>query len=166
MGRPDQLRHSDSPATGQTASTLHSIEYNLLHASIRTSFSISEKMSDSAEQGNKAGHAPAMKVGGMRVPLPKHVHEEKPAEVGASKEGAEANSDVAKTGGHNKPVVISGASIKEKDVYSAEAARAIHEKPMPTHNHATSGNQHAAAQEELSKQSTDTTQWTSLCRQL
>ncbi len=37
-----------------------------------------------------------VKVGGMRVPLPKHVHEEKPAEVGASKEGAEANSDVAK----------------------------------------------------------------------
>lgn len=53
------------------------------------------------------------------------------------------NYSKLRTGGHNKPVVISGASIKEKDVYSAEAARAIHEKPMPTHNHATSGNQHA-----------------------
>jgi len=30
-------------------------------------------------------------------------------------------------------VVISGAEVKEKDVYSQEATRAIHNKPMPTH---------------------------------
>jgi len=35
-------------------------------------------MSDTEQTELKGGHAPAMKVGGKRVPLPKHVHEEKP----------------------------------------------------------------------------------------
>jgi len=35
-------------------------------------------MADSEHTELKAGHAPAMKVGGKRVALPKHVHEEKP----------------------------------------------------------------------------------------
>jgi len=30
--------------------------------------------------------------------------------------------------------VISGAVVKEKDIFSPEAAKAIHEKPMPTHS--------------------------------
>jgi len=84
-------------------------------------------MSDCEQTELKAGHAPAMKVGGMRVPIPKH-HEEK---VEAPKE-EEADADQASAG--TKNVVISGAVVKEKDVFSAQAAKAIHEKPMPTHS--------------------------------
>ena len=35
--------------------------------------------------------------------------------------------------------MISGAQVKEKEIFSAEAAKAIHEKPMPTHSHAQVG---------------------------
>ena len=38
-----------------------------------------------------------------------------------------------------RTVVISGAQVKEKEVYSSEAARAIHEKPLPTHSNFDSG---------------------------
>jgi len=104
-------------------------------------------MSDNNEQVApelKAGHPPAMKVGGMRVPLPKHVHEEKP-EPAPAKEGEEdvaAETAVKEKQGGNKTVVISGAHVKEKDIYSPESARAIHEKPQPTHSHITAGHQH------------------------
>ncbi len=39
-------------------------------------------------------------------------------------------------------MVISGAQVKEKEVFSPEAAKAIHEKPVPTHNHDASAGQH------------------------
>ncbi|XP_046443169.1 death-associated protein 1-like [Daphnia pulex] len=90
-------------------------------------------MSDSEQAELKAGHPPAMKVGGKRVPLPKH-HEEK----------AEAPKVVEESEEKEKPktVVISGAQVKEKEVFSPEAARAIHEKPVPTHNHDAGAGQH------------------------
>jgi len=39
-------------------------------------------------------------------------------------------------------VVISGAQVKEKEVYSPDAARSIHEKPVPTHNHDAGAGHH------------------------
>jgi hypothetical protein len=41
-----------------------------------------------------------------------------------------------------KTVVISGAQVKEKEVYSPDAARSIHEKPVPTHNHDAGAGHH------------------------
>lgn len=51
-----------------------------------------------------------------------------------------------------RTVVISGAQVKEKEVYSSEAARAIHEKPLPTHStfdtgHSPHGNKQAFIQQ-------------------
>jgi len=76
-----------------------------------------------------------MKVGGKRVPLPKHTHEEK-AEPAAVEEAADiANLEKANA---NKTVLVSGAAVKEKDAYTTEAVKHMHEKQMPTHGHSAS----------------------------
>jgi len=72
-----------------------------------------------------------VKVGGKRVPLPKHVHEEKPE---PTPEVEVADQEKA---GQNKTVVVSGAVVKEKEAYSTEAVKNMHEKPMPTVGHST-----------------------------
>jgi len=86
-------------------------------------------MADSEHTELKAGHAPAMKVGGKRVALPKHVHEEKPE---ATTEAEFVDQD---KGSPSKTVVVSGAQVKEKDAFSTEAVKNMHEKPMPTVGH-------------------------------
>ena len=38
----------------------------------------------------------------------------------------------------NKTVLVSGAAVKEKDAYTTEAVKHMHEKQMPTHGHSAS----------------------------
>jgi len=38
-------------------------------------------------------------------------------------------------GSPSKTVVVSGAQVKEKDAFSTEAVKNMHEKPMPTVGH-------------------------------
>jgi len=89
-------------------------------------------MSDSEQTELKGGHAPAMKVGGKRVPLPKHVHEEKPEAP------VDAEAVDQEKGNQSKTVVVSGAQVKEKEAFSTESVKNIHEKPMPTAGYSTS----------------------------
>merc|ERR1712122_18574 len=74
------------------------------------------KMEESSEL--KAGHAPAQKVGGMRIVQHKQKEEfgeDRPAKATAS-------------------VVVSGAKTSEDSAFPPDAVKAFHEKPMPTHD--------------------------------
>ncbi|KAL4217509.1 hypothetical protein ACF0H5_023958 [Mactra antiquata] len=90
-------------------------------------------MADAAEDPNlKAGHAPAVKVGGMRVTTHK---KDKPAdEKPAENEEAEEFEVPAKIDKHHQQVLVSGVVTKGDKDFPEAAVRAIHEKPMPTHD--------------------------------
>ena len=90
-------------------------------------------MADQETPELKAGHAPATKVGGMRVVQHKTPKDEKEAEKKMTPE------EVAEFG-EDKPekkaaqVVVSGAKASEEAAFPAEAVKVMHEKPMPTHD--------------------------------
>lgn len=90
-------------------------------------------MSDSAEDPNlKAGHAPAVKVGGMRVAT--HKKTEKPTEEKPAEEDAEEYEVPAKVDKHHQQLLLSGAVTKGDKDFPEAAVRAIHDKqPLPTH---------------------------------
>ncbi|WAR10152.1 DAP1-like protein [Mya arenaria] len=89
-------------------------------------------MADQAEDPNlKAGHAPAVKVGGMRVAT--HKKPEKPADEKPEEDDAEEYEVPAKVDKHHQQVLISGAVTKGDKDFPEAAVRAIHEKPQPTH---------------------------------
>jgi len=108
-----------------------------------------------AEKNNeeiKGGHAPAQKVGGMRVVQHKHQAEkaEKAAASGAAgdkepekKPSAEDKEEF----GEDKPVkppssqLVSGAKATEDAAFPKEAVKAYHDKPMPTHDKNASAHQ-------------------------
>merc|ERR1711890_66467 len=81
----------------------------------------------------KGGHAPAVKVGGVRMvhkdrPHPKEDPPAKPSE----EEGEEFGED-------EKPrkttaAVVSGANTEEAAAFPKEAVKAYHEKPVPKHD--------------------------------
>ncbi len=82
----------------------------------------------------KAGHAPATKVGGMRVVQHKTPKEDKEAAA----EKKMTPEEVAEFG-EDKPekksqVVVSGAKASEEAAFPTEAVKVMHEKPMPTHD--------------------------------
>jgi len=86
----------------------------------------------------KAGHPPAVKVGGMRITQHKPTHppekapEKKDAEEGAGDEEAEGE-DVATTD-QRQNLVISGAPARGDADFPPEAIKAFHEKPIPSHD--------------------------------
>jgi len=87
----------------------------------------------------KGGHAPAQKVGGMRVVQHKH-QAEKTTEKEAAAAAAKPSSDEKEEFGEDKPVkppisvVVSGAKATEDSAFPKEAVKAYHDKPMPTHD--------------------------------
>jgi len=104
-----------------------------------------------AEKNNeeiKGGHAPAQKVGGMRVVQHKHQAEkaEKAAAPGAEKD-AEKKAEDKEEFGEDKPVkppssvLVSGAKATEDGAFPKEAVKAYHDKPMPTHDKNASAHQ-------------------------
>ncbi|XP_074605312.1 death-associated protein 1-like [Brevipalpus obovatus] len=95
----------------------------------------------------KAGHPPAVKVGGMRITQHKTAKEPekevpKPAEEGEESE-AVAPSSPPKT----QNLVISGAVAKGDADFPPEAIKAFHEKPAPSHDYRpTHAKQHTIQQ--------------------
>jgi len=116
-------------------------------------------MSDVAVSDLKGGHAPAQKVGGMRVVTKPRVSEsEKPVEKpkeegeeilpvennwekGVRKEFKPFSSEIIASQESveevekedKKKVVVSGAATGEEDAFPKEAVKSFHEKPQPTH---------------------------------
>ena len=96
-------------------------------------------MSDAAGEAQelKGGHAPAVKVGGMRVVQHKQPKaEEKAAAKPTEEEVEEFGEDGKKE--EKKDVVVSGAVIAEAKAFPESAVKSFHEKPVPTHQMATS----------------------------
>merc|ERR1719458_261151 len=104
-------------------------------------------MSDVAVSDLKGGHAPAQKVGGMRV-VTKPSESEKPAEKpkeegeeilpvednwekGVRKEFKPFSSEIiaSQEKEDKKKVVVSGAATGEEDAFPKEAVKSFHEKP-------------------------------------
>jgi len=115
-------------------------------------------MSDVAVSDLKGGHAPAQKVGGMRVVTRPRVSEsEKPVEKtkeegeeilpvednwekGVRQEFRPFSSEITSQESveeaekeDKKKVVVSGATTGEEEAFPKEAVKSFHEKPMPTH---------------------------------
>lgn len=89
------------------------------------------------EEELKAGHPPAQKVGGMRVA------QHKPRTTSSSESGdkdSKPTNEEKEEFGEDKPlkpasaIVVSGAVASEGTAYPAEAVKAFHDKPMPTHD--------------------------------
>jgi len=81
----------------------------------------------------KGGHAPAQKVGGMRVVTKPRVSEsEKPVDKAKAEDGEEEQIDEVEKE-DKKKVVVSGAKTGEEEAFPKEAVKAYHEKPLPTH---------------------------------
>ncbi|XP_060562157.1 death-associated protein 1-like [Ruditapes philippinarum] len=91
-------------------------------------------MSDASEDPNlKAGHAPAVKVGGMRVTT--HKKPEKPEEEKPAEDEAEEFEVPEKVDKHHQQILLSGAVTKGDKDFPEAAVKAIHEKrPLPTHD--------------------------------
>lgn len=89
-------------------------------------------MSDTAAVTDlKGGHAPALKVGGMRVVSKPRVSEsEKPAEKTKEEGEEELVDEVVKD---DKKALVSGAVTGEEEAFPKEAVKSFHEKPQPTH---------------------------------
>ncbi|RWS08994.1 death-associated protein-like protein [Dinothrombium tinctorium] len=86
----------------------------------------------------KAGHPPAVKVGGMRITQHKPAHDKtQEARTNESKdEDKEEEGEVVASVSPPKPqLVISGALAKGDADFPPEAIKAFHEKPMPSHEY-------------------------------
>ncbi|XP_040577239.1 death-associated protein 1 [Lepeophtheirus salmonis] len=79
----------------------------------------------------KGGHAPALKVGGMRVT------QHKPK--GDSKSEAKTVAECEETTGKpSQNMMVSGMKTNEADAFPKEAIKAFHDKPTPTHDRGAS----------------------------
>jgi len=84
----------------------------------------------------KAGHAPATKVGGMRVvqhKTPKDEKDEK-AEKKMSAEDVEEFGEDKPVKKSSSSVMVSGAKASEEEAFPKEAVKVMHDKPLPTHD--------------------------------
>jgi len=92
----------------------------------------------------KAGHAPATKVGGMRV-VQNKPPKEKTAEVKMTdEEKAEFGEDGKEKKGE---VIVSGGKVSEESAFPKEAVKSYHEKPVPTHDHKSAQNKPTVIQQ-------------------
>lgn len=90
----------------------------------------------------KGGHEPAKIVGGRRI-VTRERHSES-EDKAPPKKTAEQSEEDKEEFGEDKPikaasaVVISGAKSSEEAAFPKEAVKAYHDKPMPTHDKASS----------------------------
>lgn len=77
----------------------------------------------------KAGHAPAVKAGGMRVVTKGHAHSSSTPEKN-KQESPEAPAEAAPPE-DSGPLLVSGAVAKGHKDFPKEAVKAYHEKPLP-----------------------------------
>jgi len=96
----------------------------------------------------KAGHAPAQKVGGMRIVQHKHKeekHEGSPPKthwvtIHQNFPMCKMSDEDKEEFGEDRPakstasMVVSGAKTSEDSAFPPDAVKAFHEKPMPTHD--------------------------------
>lgn len=89
-----------------------------------------------SESELKAGHPPAVKVGGMRVVqhCKKDGAEKSEAPAMTAEEEAEYGASPPKTDKHNQAQLVSGAVTKGDKDFSAQALKSFHEKPQPQHD--------------------------------
>lgn len=85
-------------------------------------------MSSPPKDELKAGHAPAVKVGGMRVAQHPHGHADKISKAEREKEEEEFQTEKS----DEAPVMIAGVLTKGDKDYSPAAAKVAHDKPMPS----------------------------------
>eukprot|EP00111_Clytia_hemisphaerica_P007610 TCONS_00022124-protein len=85
-------------------------------------------MSSPKSEPTLAGHAPAVKVGGMRVAQHQHSHSDKQSK--AEREQQEEEFQTEKN--DEAPMVVSGAVSKGDKDFTPAAAKVAHQKPMPT----------------------------------
>lgn len=78
----------------------------------------------------KAGHAPAVKAGGMRIVQHKHGNEPKP-EQPTKEDEEEFGTSPPKADTHHSSVLVSGAQTKGDKDFTPEAIKQFHEKPLP-----------------------------------
>ncbi|KAK3082753.1 hypothetical protein FSP39_004363 [Pinctada imbricata] len=93
-------------------------------------------MSSTEDTEVKAGHPPAVKAGGMRIVQHKHEKGE-PAPAQTKEEQEEFGPEPPKPDTHHQNLVISGAVTKGDKDFKAEAIKAYHDKPLPTHDKKT-----------------------------
>ena len=80
----------------------------------------------------KAGHAPAMKVGNMRVPGKRNDSgSEKITGDELAKQAEEFGTEKTEK---PKEVAVSGVVVKDDKAFPPEAVKAYHEKPLPAHS--------------------------------
>ncbi|XP_052079422.1 death-associated protein 1-like [Mytilus californianus] len=93
-------------------------------------------MSDASQDAElKGGHAPAVKVGGMRVVTHQKNEKVEGATPPPTKEEIEEFGESApKSDKHHTSVLISGALSKGDKDFPPEAVKAYHDKPLPTHD--------------------------------
>jgi len=78
----------------------------------------------------KGGHAPAVKVGGMRVVQHKNTDKSEAAPM-TNAEEIEYGSSPPKD---KQPQLVSGAEVKGDKDFTPQAVKSFHEKPHPTHD--------------------------------
>ena len=96
--------------------------------------STATSMSSPGKGELKAGHPPAVKAGGMRVPSKRS-----PADISVGAEAAEEVpadivEEVVSAPLDGGPLIISGVTAKGNKDFPKEAIQAYHEKPQPSHD--------------------------------
>ncbi|CAG5121227.1 unnamed protein product [Candidula unifasciata] len=82
----------------------------------------------------KAGHAPAVKVGGMRVVQHKREGDKSEIATMTPEEEAEFGTSPPKVDKHHQSLIISGAVTKGDRDFTTQALKCFQEKPVPTHD--------------------------------
>ncbi|XP_059152007.1 death-associated protein 1-like [Physella acuta] len=89
---------------------------------------------DAAVVDLKAGHPPAVKVGGMRVVQHKKEGDKNEPPTMTPEEEAEFGSSPPKTDKHHQSLLISGVVTKGDKDFTPQAVKSFHEKPLPQHD--------------------------------
>ncbi|KAK7112384.1 death-associated protein 1 homolog [Littorina saxatilis] len=86
-----------------------------------------------AEGDLKAGHAPAVKVGGMRVVQHKKEAEKPDQPQMTAEDEEEFGTSPPKADKHHTTQVVSGATTKGDKDFPVQAVKSFHEKPLPSY---------------------------------
>lgn len=81
----------------------------------------------------KGGHAPAVKVAGMRVVQHKEKHDKTEQPTMTPEEEEEFGTSPPKADKHHSTAVVSGAQTKGDKDFPPQAVKIYHDKPQPAH---------------------------------